>query len=343
MLRRLEIAATTFSENECWYFPAQINRLYSKNILTGELSDCGSVPWETEYASLLYRSMEYIDGKVYLMPYSARSIAVYDTKKKTFSQIELEEKRIQGKRFLFQACFSYDHKVFVFGIHVHTIIKINTEDDSIAYIDEWVDSAEKMLSAPHGILSRSQIVYTENRVLLPLFYGDVLLSFDCSEEKAKVIKLKTGSVGFSGACCNSDGLWLVDRGGRIVCTDYKKTSIKRVFEIEKESINIDVYILDRNNSLNLFSTDSDRVHLIEQNIGLIGGKYECICSNTLYTAFWSYDTGQVIVYKNGSETYLDMPIDVDDSVFRQIYYNAGYINESLGFGLKEFLADIGKR
>ncbi len=340
MLRQLELSAIAINGDECWYFPANINRLLYKNLKTGELRDCGIVPWESEIASLLYRGIEYVNGKVYLIPYAARSIAEYDVEKGIFSKIELDGNFIQGKKYLFHACFSYNNKVFAFGVHVHKILVINTTDGSIKYIDKWVENTEKILYKPKGILSRKQIAYHNNKAFLPLFYGDALLSFDYVKESVELIRRNSNVSGYIGACCWEDNIWLVAKDGTIFCVDDKQLKKELIFAHKKEDEIVDEYIVKNADGVKVYTSDSAKVSMGESVPQIVAGKYDCVASNPLYNAFWSYDTCKVIICNGETVESLELPVEMNDSVLGQIYSNGILLNEKKGFGLEEYIMDI---
>ena len=124
---KIEISAFTSDGSDSWFFATNINRLFYKNVDTNEEKDCGQVPWEDANADNLYRGIEYSDGKVYLIPYKARSLAVYDINQGLFEEVRLPREIIDGKKFLFKACLKYNQNIYAFGIHSRSIMVIRTK------------------------------------------------------------------------------------------------------------------------------------------------------------------------------------------------------------------------
>ncbi len=342
MLRQLEISAIAINGDECWFFLTDFNRLLYKNLKTEEIKDCGFVPWESKISSSLFRGMEYVNEKIYLIPYAARCIVEYDIKKAQFSKIEIDENIIQGKKFLFRASFTYENKVFLFGVHVHKILVLDSADNNIRYIDNWTTDVEKMLYKPHGILSRKQLAFYNNKAILPLFYGDGLLIIDYIEEKAQLIKCNFNKSGYIGICVSGDDIWLTAKDGTVFCTDINFKDNKLIFKHIKEKEILDEYIIKTEEGIRVYTSDSQKVSSENEIAGIVKGKYDCIASNLAYNAFWTYDKCRAVVIVGDKIENIDLPVDMTNSILGQIYSNGIVLDEKRGFGLSEYLSDISR-
>ncbi len=340
MLRHLEISAIAINHDECWFFLAQVNHMYYFNFNTGEKRDCGIVPWEGETTSLLYRSMEYVDGKVYLIPYAAHSIAVYDTIDHQFLRIDLKPSVISGKKYLFRASFTYSGKVFAFGVHAKTIIAIDSCDNSIKYIDEWFSDARRFISNSKGILARKQLAFMNGNAYLPLFYGTLLLAFDYKNEKAYVINTEIDADGFWGITVFGERLYIADKHGRIVSFNPLDHSSEIEFLFDKYNSNEDKYLVANGTGIDIYTANSKMDHLKGSDDRLKTGRYCCICNNLVNTAFWDYDAGGVIVIDANGKRFYDLSINMDDVLYKQFYSKGCMIKEESGPRLAEFLEDI---
>lgn len=339
-MRHLEISAIAINNDECWFFLAQINHMYYLNFNTGEKRDCGMVPWESETTPLLYRTMEYVDGKVYLIPYAARSIAVYDTIIHQFLRIDIEPSVIVGKKYLFMASFAYNGKVYAFGAHAKTIIVLDSSNNSIEYIDEWFKDAMRFISNSKGILSRKQLAFMDGRAYLPLFYGSLLLSFDYMNEKAYVINTGISADGFWGITSFEEKLYIIDKQGRIVSFNPLDSCAKIEFTFDKYNSNEDKYLVVNGDGIEIYTANSKACHLQGGNNCLKDGRYCCICSNLLYTVFWDYDAGSVIIIDAKGIRTFDLSIDMNDVLYKQLYSPGCLIKEESGPRLAEYLEDI---
>lgn len=331
----MDIAAIAINHDDSWFFLKDINRLYYKNLKTGEVSLCGSVPWENELEDELYRGIEYSNGKLYLLPYRAREIAVYDVKKRLFRRLLLDVNYCEGKKLLFMACCKYKDDVIAYGVHSHAIISINTINDEIRYYTEWFANVSKYLSIPHGILSRKQLCIDKGIVYWPLHYGNIVVSLDLKSKEINYIKYEGNYGKTSGINVRNGKLYICKE--KVVLEISLNTGIANVTGYYNKFAEVKAVFLEfTENEVVLLASDSSKLNILDGNLRLCSGEFECIASNCDGNVYWNKATGEIIRISGDEYTKHNFDIDVSNEEFNHIFSGKAK-EESSCFGLKEFI------
>lgn len=75
-------------EESVWFFHGEINALFKVNIKTGEIQNKGFVKWEAPFCENLYSSIIKHNEYLFLIPFNASRIAVFDIKNDMFFPVE---------------------------------------------------------------------------------------------------------------------------------------------------------------------------------------------------------------------------------------------------------------
>lgn len=140
--------------------------------------------------------------RIIFAPSSAKRIAIYDIEQSRWVMLELENKDIEGK---FHDIVVYDHYVFLIGHRYPAIIKIDMEDYTIQYLNDWVEEL-KTLSGENipGFVFANKV--NDNKILIPQFLSNIVMELDLKTNLYRLIKiaaLKGNIAGLAKTECNT--------------------------------------------------------------------------------------------------------------------------------------------
>lgn len=78
------------AEGKLWFFADQFNALCSMDLSSCEVNYIGSIPGEDILTKYLCASIQYFQGKLFLIPRGAECISIYNIKTKEFKTIEVD-------------------------------------------------------------------------------------------------------------------------------------------------------------------------------------------------------------------------------------------------------------
>ncbi len=336
---KIDIAAFTLEGSDCWFFATNINRLFYKNIVTNEEKDCGQVPWEESNADNLYRAIEFLAGKVYLIPYKARSVAVYDTKQDNFYEMRLPNEIIEGKKLLFKPCLKYGQNIFAFGIHSRSIMIIRTTDNKMDFITDWSEKLNKYVSCPTGILSRKQIAVIDENVYLPLYYGDAVMVFNLINEIVSFKELKYNISGYSGISKIDDELVLVSKGPdvKFISWNVKNNVTEVIGNLSIDDCTTDISVIPKGKEIEIFIDKTINEVKSKTDNMTISEKIECVGCEYDKSYFWSRISGEVEVVEANQKRKINTDVFINEEISKDYLNSRAGLKEQDNFGINEFL------
>lgn len=215
-----------------YFFHGGFNGLFSLKLETGQIDFLGQVPGEDLYKRDLYRGVVLSGNKLFLAPFAAEKIAVYDLKTHLFTSIPLikTEKMLNtsGKFFV---CFPHGAKVFMVGCRFPAIAEIDTQTLEVRWHTSWYHKHKNALRKFSG-----EIIFRQDAVVI----GDTCYLGSCQSNEVFEFCLKTGksrfySVGspqnrYTGICFDGESFWLAPKGTGSVVQWNKKTKMCREYD-----------------------------------------------------------------------------------------------------------------
>lgn len=201
--------------DKIWFFPYEFNSLFTVNLKNEKCELIGLISNEAYGKKRLYESMKLLNGKIYFIPFYAKSIAVYDIKKGKFNNIILDERKI-GCRIeqpLFGGAEVYGKYLYIFPIFSKAIIQLNTDNDGVEYIVDWAEEVDRIRFNNDAYFKR-QAVIVEDKLMIPFCNANAVMSFDCQTAEYKIYKLGEEKKGYSGITFDGESFWLSSRNGR---------------------------------------------------------------------------------------------------------------------------------
>ena len=224
----IDIHDATIVDDKIWFFSTNYNGLHSVDMRTQEIAYHGNVPWEEMQEENLYFSMLEHNRKLYLVPYWASSIAIYDIETNSFNEIKISSGD-RKKQFYYGACFQ-EENLWLFPSMSSCILCVNTLDGVVYEVYAKERSMEEYITDPHDVYFQKQTICQDNKIYAPMNNANVILEIDCIAKQYVCHVISGIEHGFWGICQNKDELWLASWGEKseMICWHPKKGVYKRI-------------------------------------------------------------------------------------------------------------------
>lgn len=199
--------------DELWFSAKDYNAIYVLDLSTEELIWKGQVPFEPVDGINLYENILYWEGKIFLIPYFAHTLAVYDIAAGDFKKIDLPGAEAGKKCFLRTACI-YCDELFVFPMYDTSIIKIDLKSFQIKLIDQWaVEIAPHLLKKTNPMyFSAHRVVIQKDKIFVPFHHAHGVLELNCKTMETHIHMLEGAKqktdYGYGEICEDKENFWL---------------------------------------------------------------------------------------------------------------------------------------
>lgn len=201
-----------------WFYDYKMNAICKATFETTEvklvqsLSSFGIDPKRNK----IYGKIIENNQKIYVMPEANVPIAIYDLKDESllYLDYEIDTKRIAGK--LFSSILAYDCFVYLIPYAYDHIIKINTNDNDISYIQ--IDNYP--ISGEYPRISWDCIAEKQSYVLLPNLQSKSIMKFDLRNDELETLFLSENCAP-AAICDGNEFLYVVDMDSKSI---YKYSS-----------------------------------------------------------------------------------------------------------------------
>lgn len=270
-----------YDGDRIWMIPTCFNSLLCRNIITGETELIGKFHGESYSTERLYASMKLIKRKIYFVPFRARNIAVFDIEKNKFTYITIKNIGIinRNTKPLFIGAEKFQDYLFVFPAYGNSILRINTINNEVEYITEWIDQVKELIFNKNDSYFRKQAYIKENKLVIPFCNANAVLELNCYTKQSFVYRLGVWEAGYAGICYDGANFWLTPRtSGDLVKWNLEKREIKIIKlynEGERNSLNIYAGVLCCDGQILLFpSIDNEQIaDKSQEKIVMLEGQY----------------------------------------------------------------------
>ncbi len=202
-----------YFREQVWFSACYFNGLFALNRKTGKVEFSGQFPGEETNSWYLYSSAIAIDNRIYFIPFLAKTIAIFNVEKKTFSDIALDKKYVKsGKnRCLFMGTEKYKQYIFIFPVFGKCILRLNTENGQLVYITEWLNQIKDIVFDTEDGFFRQQCVIREEKIYVPFCNVNAVMELDCNTLITKIHVVGKKKVGYSGISFDGSSFWLSPR------------------------------------------------------------------------------------------------------------------------------------
>lgn len=208
-----QIADAVYTDNKIWVVAKWFNGLFCIDKKTQEVSLKATFPNEKYSQENLYLNLNLIDGKIYCIPYAAKSIAIYNIKEDTFENVALDKNKMQygvGNE-TFIGSMRYDNYLFMFPAYSKAIVRMDIHTYELLYITEWVEQLGENSYNEYELFFYKQSFVKDNKILIPFCNVDAVLELECDSLKCKIYQLSSAKKGYSGISYDGNDFWMSAR------------------------------------------------------------------------------------------------------------------------------------
>lgn len=331
-------------DDTIWFCAQNFNGLYSMNLITKEVKLCGVFQNEMYSQCRLYATMKLVGRKIFLIPFFAKNIMVYDVDACCFTSIEIDEALVGSQgNMLFMGVQQYKNYLFIIPVQATVIIRLNTVDNSITYIKEWYEECKDIL---HGnVYFRKQSILLDSKLYVPFFYANAVLELDCDTLKTTIYRIGKEKRGYTGICFDGKKIWLAPTNDRRL-VQWDMTS-NAVIESSNNSDmkGVENYpyvgIAYYNNNLYAFPIEKDSYEKNSNDtVNIMHGKFTFVKEETNYTVYYESESGilTLIDKVGGGKKRVEIAVDSKQIDMKKFLKESGVETQLLG--IKQYIGII---
>lgn len=310
-----------FVDKTLYFFSKNLNALYKKEN-EGEVIRIATIPSEGTVGYRLYASMAYWNRNIYLIPFTAKSIAIYNIDDGTIRLIKLSSD-LMSHTYKFRAYALNGEKLYLFTMSTAAVYSLDLLNDTVS-LETKVD--EKLIDS--AIFNRNEIYFSQqaavlkDKIYVPFANMNALLVFDFATKKSEFVRLGTEARGYSGIAIQGNDIYLGGRGKNGRCAKWN--------------------ILDRKlQYLDVEVTDVSGVYFEgKEPIFLSGWEISFVKEIDDYILMFDMNEKQIIYKREGKEEKISTEIMLSKDSIREIVYGGSMIQESQFIKFEDFLFGI---
>ena len=211
--KHINLSSAIKIDETIWFYPYYFNRLFAMEIKTGKLKYYDiPVSAETNCEGGNFCSMVHIGHKIYLLPFHAKEILQFDILSQKFTSISINPVWPRNnEEKLFMGTGIYEKYLFVMGVCVPVIIRIDTVDNSVEYITDWVEKVKGIVFNRKDAFFRKQSVVLDDKLFVSFCNANAVLEINCRTLETIIHQMGTEKEGYSGICFSKSNMWICPR------------------------------------------------------------------------------------------------------------------------------------
>lgn len=197
-----------------WFMAYDHNGLYKKS-RDKEIELVCVVPWESEYDIRLYSSMIKIENKIFLIPFKAKSIAVYNVDTNEISEVVIKKNSefacgLNGNDSAkFWSVVEKHDELILFPHNYSSIVTLNTKTLEVTY-------DERIVSFLDGIKNSGEPYITDVFKKEDFYYcsvgcANVIIRFEKYKLDFDILELNIQNYGSNGIYVDDEYIWIAPR------------------------------------------------------------------------------------------------------------------------------------
>lgn len=315
-------------DNKLWFILSDYKSLVSMDIETKETKSY-TIPTEEAYVQKrAFGSMALVGRKIYLIPFYERVIMQFDADSEEFKEVEIDSRIIENKNALFLGIGMYQNYLFIMGVDVPAVLRVNTINNHIDYITNWQQEVENLIFDFNDAYFRKQSAVLNNKLFAPFCNANAVLEIDCISMKTVIHSLGEEKKGYSGICFEGSSFWLSPRkNGSMVKWDLDTKRIENIEIPEAKGMgNILTYtgIVSSNGQKLLLPITKKQTTCIEGvNVTELSGVYSFVQDDEIRIIFADKNSGILTVIERESNTQSEIEIGKVKVDIEKILYESG--------------------
>ena len=342
----IDIEDAVLLDNKLWFLLSDYKCLVAMDIETKETKTY-TIPSSGSYTQARsYGSMALVGRRIYLIPLCDRMLFQFDVDSEEFEEIKIDSEVIENKTILFMAIGVYHKYLFVMGISVPAVLRVNTENNHIDYITDWKFTVEKQIFDSKDAYFRKQSVVIEDKLYVPFCNANAVLEIDCNTLKTVIHSMGGEKQGYSGICFDGESLWLSPR---------KNGSIKKwnlhinqvdaisIFGLEElgDTLTYVGIVLNRDKKILLPNMNKQDMTIEVDDVEVLKGSYVVAQDDKENTIFYERNSGIFTVIDRVSMTQTEIEIEkVDVDIEKILSESNNFTIENSAFTIWDFIRGV---
>nr|WP_297705478.1 hypothetical protein [uncultured Butyrivibrio sp.] len=215
-------------ENMLFFFSYKHNGLFCADLENNTVKKVCTIENEKYRVQRLYASIVCANAKLFLIPFFASEIAVYDIRTGEQEKIGLPEHYYFSGKPKFMPARAVGDYVYIFSLFFPEIYRINIHTNELKMICDWrVPPNNNFVFNPSDAFFRQQTVFLENTIYIPYCNANAILSYNLINNKSEIISLGSEKNGYSGVCFDK---------GRLICSPRTGSSKIAIYDLKSGTV-----------------------------------------------------------------------------------------------------------
>lgn len=126
------VECATYNDGSLWFISGDLPCLYCMDVNTGKVEKIFQLTTYEEKTPYLYYSIIYLNDFIYMIPWKARSLAIFNVAKREIEYIDIPKKYLD---FQFCGTVTTEKYIFSFCIQIPVIMRINIINKHIDFYE----------------------------------------------------------------------------------------------------------------------------------------------------------------------------------------------------------------
>lgn len=216
--------------DKIWFTTYDHNGLYCKRSGNKDAVLVGIVPYERRYALRLYASMKKYGNNIFLVPFFANEIAVYNTVSKIFTKLPLKkidefgQKKLANENAKFWCSEVYDGFLFLLPHNYPAMVIINMRTLEINYVSNFINELE--LQSVNNEAYITDVCVENGIAYCSCGCAQIIVKINMKSRNVTICKIPICGNGFNGILKLGTHIWLTPRiKGGVVCYCIKRNTV----------------------------------------------------------------------------------------------------------------------
>ena len=222
-----------------WFWSANFNALFSRNLVSGEVKRWGKdIKHNKKGNGTAYSNVVLYHDKIIAIPGRERKILIFDLETESFRYIDLKMGFTKEDQNVFFAYAVSDKRLFMIGNEIPYILDFDMESEKIlGIVNLGVHIKGRQAYFRDAVLDKDKLI-------VPLLDENLVFEIDTDTLQWTESKVGDSGDGFSAVCKSTDSIWLMPRQKGAVLQWNRENGRITAREIEKEGFR---YLPGKNN------------------------------------------------------------------------------------------------
>lgn len=347
-----QITDAVCAENEIWMAAKWFNGLLCMDKATKEVALKATFPNEKYSQENLYLNLNLIEGKIYCIPYAAKTIAIYNIKDDTFESITLDTNMLQykGGNEIFIGSIQYENYLYMFPAYGKAIVRMDIHTYELIYITEWAEQLEKNCYNEYDFFFYKQSFIKDNKIFIPFCNVDAMLELACDSLKCRVYQLSSAKSGYSGISYDGNDFWMSAReDGDLTRWNPKTNELERnnlYTRKSKEVCKDYVGLAFSKGMVTVFSSNNseNREEKTVENASIQEGQYFFVKETNDSIIYFEWKKCELTIVGKERNDIFSTILKIQEQYIdiSRIFSEKPFVEEISEFSLQRMLTEIGK-